>query len=78
MRKTTIERSIKIKNVCELLTEVYARDLISLKKKCITFVLKHFDRVIVQNEFLDLQKPILKDIFKSVARKGVTVKDVGN
>ena len=74
----TIERNIKIRNVWELLNEVYLRDLIALKKKWISFVLKHFDRVIIQNEFLDLQKVILKDIFKNASRKGVYVKDVGN
>lgn len=61
-----------------MLDEVYKRDMISLKKKCISFVLKHFDKIIVQNEFLDLQKIILKDIFKNAARKGVFVKDVMN
>lgn len=59
-----------------MLNEAYKRDMISLKKKCISFVLKHFGEIIVQNDFLDLQKIILKDIFKNAARKGVVVKDI--
>jgi hypothetical protein len=78
MCEKSIERNIKVRNVIFMLDEVYKRDMISLKKKCISFVLKHFDKIIVQNEFLDLQKIILKDIFKNAARKGVFVKDVMN
>ncbi|CAI2364429.1 unnamed protein product [Moneuplotes crassus] len=71
-----IERNIKVKNVIFMLNEAYKRDMISLKKKCISFALKHFSEVIIQNDFLDLQKIILKDIFKNASRKGVFVKDV--
>lgn len=71
-----IERNVRVGNVWYMLNEVYKRDMVALKKKCISFVLKNFSKVIVTNEFLDLQRIILKDIFKNAARKGVIVKDV--
>jgi hypothetical protein len=38
-----------------------------LKNKCLEYILANFSKVIVQDAFVELDKPVLKEIFRWVA-----------
>jgi len=44
-----------------------------LKNKCLEYILANFSKVIVQDAFVELDKPVLKEIFRWVAQRGVRV-----
>jgi hypothetical protein len=48
----------------------------SLKKKCLAFILSNFDKVIVQDQFLDLPRNVLKEIFRMASKRGVFIRDL--
>ncbi len=47
----------------------------SLKKKCLTFIMNNFAKIIVLDQFVELQKPVLKEVLKMAAKSGVVVRD---
>ena len=47
-----------------------------LKKKCMDYIMVNFNKVIVLDQFVELDKNVLKEVFRMAAKKGVYLKDV--
>jgi len=58
-----------------MLNIAVSRGANSLKKKCLAFILSNFGKVIVMDQFLDLPKPVLKEIFRLASKRGVHIRE---
>jgi hypothetical protein len=70
-----IQKSIKIEDVCLMLNISTSRGANSLKKKCLSFIMSNFSKIIILDSFIELPKPVLKDVFRMASKRGVFVRD---
>ena len=66
---------MRIEDVCFLLNIAVSRGANTLKKKCLALILANFSKVIILDQFLDLPKPLLKEIFRLAAKRGVHLRE---
>eukprot|EP00347_Sterkiella_histriomuscorum_P015743 403355850 len=71
-----IQKSIKIDDVCLMLNIAISRGANSLKKRCLQFMMSNFSKIIVLDQFVELPKHVLKEVFKMANRKGVFVREL--
>lgn len=70
-----IQKSIKIDDVCLMLSIAMSRGANSLKKRCLSFIMSNFSKIIVLEQFVELPKPVLKEVFRTASKRGVFVRD---
>jgi hypothetical protein len=73
--------SVDVERVCQMFEVADAHRSTILKKKCMEFIANNFGSVITQNAFLDLPKPLLKEILEEVSHRGICVgqkRSIGN
>jgi hypothetical protein len=58
-----------------MLNIAVSRGANNLKKKCLGFILSNFSKIIVLDQFLELPKPVLKEIFRLVSKRGVLIRE---
>jgi len=71
-----IQKSIKIDDVCLMLSIAMSRGANSLKKKCLGFIMSNFSKIIVLDSFVELPKPVLKEVMRMAAKRGVFIRDL--
>jgi len=73
--------TVDVENVCQMLEVADTHRSTILKKKCTEFIASNFGIVITQNAFIDLPKPLLKEILEEVSHRGICVgqkRNIGN
>ena len=61
--------------MCLMLSIAMSRGANTLKKKCLAFIMSNFSKIIVLDQFVDLPKPVLKEVFRMAAKRGVFIRD---
>lgn len=70
-----IQKSVRIEDVCLMLNIAVSRGANSLKKKCLSFIMSNFAKIIVLEQFLDLPRPVLKEVFRMASKRGVFIRE---
>lgn len=71
--ENAIQREIRIENVCLMLTTADMRGAKMLKKRCLSFIMSHFAKVIVHESFVDMPKQVLREVLAIASVRGVVV-----
>ncbi len=58
-----------------MLNIAVSRGANNLKKKCMNFIMSNFSKIIVQDQFLDLPKPVLKEVFRMASKRGIYIRE---
>lgn len=58
-----------------MLSIAVSRGANNLKKKCMNFIMSNFSKIIVQDQFLDLPKPVLKEVFLMASKRGIYIRE---
>jgi hypothetical protein len=58
-----------------MLSIAVSRGANNLKKKCMNFIMSNFSKIIVQDQFLDLPKPVLKEVFRMASKRGIYIRE---
>lgn len=72
---------LDVETACKVLEVADTCRSIVLRKKCIEFIATNFGSIILQEDFINLPKSILKEIFVEVAHRGICIgqgRNVGN
>ena len=58
-----------------MLNIAVSRGANNLKKKCLNFIMSNFSKIIVLEQFLDLPKPVLKEVFRLASKRGIYIRE---
>jgi len=68
-----LTNSINVENVCEMLELADIHRTSILRKQCIEFIMNNFSLVIIMDEFINMNKILLKEIMQEVSHRGVYI-----
>ncbi len=71
--ETVLIGCIQLDTVCEMLELADAHRAGTLKKQCMEFIFGNFTAVVALDTFLGLPRPILKELFMELSRRGCFV-----
>ena len=71
-----IQKAIRIDDVCLVLEVAILRGANNLKKKCLSFIMSNFSKIIVIDQFVEMPQSALKEVFALAAKRGVTVREM--